>query len=202
MGGPGVAYNINNDRSLFPTSQRPNGGDMMVGAAAAGLPVDFFSFHDVNPCLDIPGCNVTDVFVTRAAWTRLALTQPEVVAPTQGGRFNTTEIHCTVYHPAVYSCARHASLATAWINKGGSPIAVCSDQEVLPFVATPALCTLMLNDFVTYLVETDVTLLAWAQYMEVDIASNGTGLIDYWGNARPSWHAFRFWGDLPIERAV
>ena len=69
-------------------------------------------------------------------------------------------------------------------------------------MATPALCILMLNDFVTYLVETDVTLLAWAQYMEVDVASNGTGLIDYWGNARPSWHAFRFWGDLPIERAV
>lgn len=61
IGGPGVAYNINNDRSLFPTSQRPNGGDMMVGAAEAGLPVDFFTFHDVNPCLYLPKCNVTDV---------------------------------------------------------------------------------------------------------------------------------------------
>ena len=31
---------------------------------------------------------------------------------------------------------------------------------------------------------------------------NGTGLLDYYGNARPSWHAFRFWGDIPIERVV
>lgn len=61
IGGPGVAYNINNDRRQFPTSQRPNGGDMMVGAAEAGLPVDFFTFHDVNPCLYLPKCNVTDV---------------------------------------------------------------------------------------------------------------------------------------------
>ena len=38
--------------------------------------------------------------------------------------------------------------------------------------------------------------------MEVDVASNGTALLDYQGNARPAWHAFRFWGDLPIERAV
>ena len=42
----------------------------------------------------------------------------------------------------------------------------------------------------------------WAQYMEVDVASNGTALLDYQGNARPAWHAFKFWGDLPIERAV
>ena len=61
IGGPGVAYNINNDRSVFPTSQRPNGGDMMLGAAEHGLPVDFFTFHDVNPCLYLPVCNVTDV---------------------------------------------------------------------------------------------------------------------------------------------
>ena len=61
MGGPGVAYNINSDRRLFPHAQRPNGGDMMVGAAGAGLPVDFFSFHDVNPCMDAAGCNISEV---------------------------------------------------------------------------------------------------------------------------------------------
>lgn len=61
IGGPGVAYNINNDRSSFPTNQRPNGGDMMVGAANHSLPVDFFTFHDVQPCMDQPKCNVTDV---------------------------------------------------------------------------------------------------------------------------------------------
>ena len=61
IGGPGVAYNIGNDRSRFPKSQRPNGGDMMLGAAESGTPVDFFTFHDVNPCLDAAVCNVTDV---------------------------------------------------------------------------------------------------------------------------------------------
>lgn len=75
-------------------------------------------------------------------------------------------------------------------------------HELLPFTATPALGVMMLNDFTTYLMETDVTKLTWAQYMEVDMHSNGTGLLDYWGNARPSWHTFRFWGDLPIERMV
>ena len=33
----------------------------MVGAAGAGLPVDFFSFHDVNPCMDAAGCNISEV---------------------------------------------------------------------------------------------------------------------------------------------
>ena len=61
IGGPGVAYNIGNDRAHFPGNQRPNGGDMMVGAANESLPVDFFTFHDVNPCLYLEKCNVTDV---------------------------------------------------------------------------------------------------------------------------------------------
>lgn len=56
-----MAYNINNDRAHFPGNQRPNGGDMMVGAANESLPVDFFTFHDVNPCLYLEKCNVTDV---------------------------------------------------------------------------------------------------------------------------------------------
>lgn len=41
------------------------------------------------------------VFVTRADWSRRALTQPEMMDPKMGGKFNTTEIHCTEYHPAV-----------------------------------------------------------------------------------------------------
>ena len=73
---------------------------------------------------------------------------------------------------------------------------------MLPFSASPALSIMMLNDFKTYLMETDVTKVTWAQYMEVDVAGNGTGLVDYYGNARPSWHSFKFWGDLPIERKV
>ena len=41
------------------------------------------------------------VFEVRAQWSRYALTQPLAIAPQQGGRFNTTELHCTEYYPAV-----------------------------------------------------------------------------------------------------
>ena len=78
IGGPGVAYNIGNDRSRFPNSQRPNGGDMMVGAAESGMPVDFFTFHDVNPCLDYPVCNVTDVS-TFFFWPHLSMLLPSLL---------------------------------------------------------------------------------------------------------------------------
>lgn len=121
---------------------------------------------------------MAQVFETRAQWSRYALTQPEAVHDSQGGRFNTTELHCTEYFPAV-----------RWV------------EEMLPFTASPALSILMLNDFINYLGQTDVTKVHWAQFMEVDVASNGTGLVDFQGNARPAFHAFRFWGDLPIERA-
>ena len=38
-------------------------------------------------------------FITRAQFARYALTQPEAVL--DGGRFNTTEIHCTEYYPGI-----------------------------------------------------------------------------------------------------
>ena len=41
------------------------------------------------------------VLVTRAAWSRLALTQDKILQSSNAGRFNTTEIHCTEYHPAI-----------------------------------------------------------------------------------------------------
>ena len=41
------------------------------------------------------------VFETRTQWSRYALTQPEVTDPAQGGKYNTTEIHCTEFFPAV-----------------------------------------------------------------------------------------------------
>lgn len=59
----------------------------------------------------------------------------------------------------------------------------------------------MLNDFLYYLDQTDVAMITWAQYME-PVINNGTGLVDIDGNARPSWHSFKFWGDLPVERVV
>lgn len=163
------------------------------------------------------------MFVTRSSWSRLALTQPEIVDPKQGGRFNTTEIHCTEYHPAIRKgdlsarCSLKCFLPSSIGIEGTAGsfrsqtrqeafwsrlFLFCTEHELLPFTATPALSIMMLNDFKTYLMETDVTKLTWAQYMEVDVAGNGTGLVDYWGNARPSWHSFRFWGDLPIERMV
>ena len=76
-----------------------------------------------------------------------------------------------------------------------------ADQYGLPFTASTALGVLMLNDFVAYLAQTDVSQVTWAQYMEPS-QQNGTGLIDLNGNARPAWHTFRFWGDLPVERVV
>ena len=56
--------------------------------------------------LDLPGhCSHlkthAQVFETRAQWSRYALTQPEAIAAEQGGRFNTTELHCTEYFPGV-----------------------------------------------------------------------------------------------------
>ena len=59
----------------------------------------------------------------------------------------------------------------------------------------------MLNNFLNFLDQTDVTQVTWAQYMDVTCC-NGTGLLDYYGNARPSWHSFKFWGDIPTERVV
>ena len=52
------------------------------------------------------------VFETRTQWSRYALTQEEVVDPSQGGRFNTTEIHCTEFFPAVRWGA-HCPVCTA-----------------------------------------------------------------------------------------
>lgn len=76
-----------------------------------------------------------------------------------------------------------------------------AEQYGLPYSASSALAALMLSNFLKFLDQTDVTQVTWAQYMDVTCC-NGTGLLDYYGNARPSWHAFRFWGDIPVERAV
>lgn len=38
----------------------------------------------------------------------------------------------------------------------------------------------------------------------MDILSNGLqiGLIDFAGHARPAWHAFHFYAQMPTERVV
>ena len=59
----------------------------------------------------------------------------------------------------------------------------------------------MLNDFLYYLDQTDVSMIAWAQYMP-PVTDDGPALITFEGNARPGWHSFKFWADLPVERVV
>lgn len=79
--------------------------------------------------------------------------------------------------------------------------AFSAEQYALPYTASTDLSVLMLNNFLNFLDQTDVTQVTWAQYMDVTCC-NGTGLLDYYGNARPSWHSFKFWGDIPTERVV
>ena len=42
----------------------------------------------------------------------------------------------------------------------------------------------------------------WAQYMDIFDNSDQIGLIDFNGNVRPAWWAFRWWADIPVERVV
>lgn len=78
---------------------------------------------------------------------------------------------------------------------------MCAAEYLLPFTDTTALSIMMLNDFLYYLDQTDVSMIAWAQYMP-PVTDNGPALIDLEGNARPAWHSFKFWADLPVERVV
>lgn len=181
VGGMGAAYWISSNPGVYPGSDRPSGSDLVLRAVNSSLPLNFFSFHVVAPCIDKPGCAIQDnggqpTFDVRAQFARYALTQPEAIA--DGGRFNTTELHCTEYFPGTTAA-----------------------QYGLPFTGTSALSILMLNDFLYYLDQTDVAMITWAQYME-PVINNGTGLVDIDGNARPSWHSFKFWGDLPVERVT
>lgn len=58
IGGPALAYNILGD-PLRPDS--PSGLGLVQAAASKSLPLDFFSFHVLSPCIDAPGCDVTKV---------------------------------------------------------------------------------------------------------------------------------------------
>ena len=49
---------------------------------------------------------------------------------------------------------------------------------------------------------TDLTQLLWAQYMDVLENGQQIGLVDVTGQARPSWHAFHFYAQMPTERVV
>lgn len=50
--------------------------------------------------------------------------------------------------------------------------------------------------------ETDLSMVHWAQYMDIFNTSDQIGLVDYGGNPRPSWWAFRWFSELPVERVV
>lgn len=58
---------------------------------------------------------------------------------------------------------------TGWLLvRQDSDVPTCAAvEEMLPFTASPALSILMLNDFINYLGQTDVTKVHWAQFMEV-----------------------------------
>lgn len=61
IGGPGAAYSISADKVLYPDSLRPSGSDLVLAAVAQSLPLDFFSFHVITPCINTPGCAIQDV---------------------------------------------------------------------------------------------------------------------------------------------
>jgi len=84
---------------------------------------------------------------------------------------------------------------------GSDELLVRAEQYQLPYTASTDLSVVMLNNFLNFLDQTDVTQVTWAQYMDITCC-NGVGLLDYYGNARPSWHSFKFWGDVPTERVV
>ena len=42
----------------------------------------------------------------------------------------------------------------------------------------------------------------WAQYMDIFPTDDQIGLIDFDGNPRPAWWAFKWFADLPVERVV
>lgn len=48
----------------------------------------------------------------------------------------------------------------------------------------------------------DITQVLWAQGMDVVSNSQQIGLIDFAGRARPAWHAFHFYAQMPTERVV
>ena len=50
--------------------------------------------------------------------------------------------------------------------------------------------------------ETDVTQVLWAQYMDTANNDYQNGLVDVYGHARPAWHAFHFYAQMPTERVV
>lgn len=117
VGGPGAAYSISVDRAVYPDSVRPSGSDLVLSAVNSSLPLDFFSFHVITPCINTPGCAIEDnggqpTFDTRAQFARYALTQPEAMA--SNGRFNTTEMHCTEYYPGISAGARGPILASKY----------------------------------------------------------------------------------------
>ena len=61
MGGPGAAYWISKQPGVAPWNDRASGSDLVLLAVNESLPLDFFSFHVVAPCIDSPGCNIQDV---------------------------------------------------------------------------------------------------------------------------------------------
>ena len=91
--------------------------------------------------------------------------------------FETTEIHLNEYHP-------YKNTAEGLERPTDSA----------------ALATELLEDFVAFLEEDDLTLVHWAQLMDSGFGGETFGLLDEDGRARPAFYAFAAYDALPARR--
>ena len=91
--------------------------------------------------------------------------------------FETTEIHLNEYHP-------YKNTAEG-LEKSSS---------------SAELAVELLEDFVAFLDEDDLTLVHWAQLMDSGFGGETFGLLDEDGRVRPAFYAFAAYDDLPARR--
>ena len=91
--------------------------------------------------------------------------------------FETTEIHLNEYHP-------YKNTAEG-LEKSSS---------------SADLAVELLEDFVAFLDEDDLTLVHWAQLMDSGFGGETFGLLDEEGRVRPAFYAFAAYDDLPVRR--
>ena len=107
---------------------------------------------------------------------------------------------CTLAQ-STFELVLYAAVVISLNRESALKLPCVAAQYTTPFTASTNLSVLMLNNFLSFLDQTDVTQVTWAQYMDL-VCCDGQGLLDFYGNARPAWHSFKFWGDIPVERIV
>ena len=162
--------------------------------------------------------------VSRNQISREVLSSPELQQITGPlNPYDTTEMHCNEFFPnsttdtltTAYASSAHLAtvLLESWSILLGEQI-----QPSLP--AAPSVCQLenlishsppvirsqiegahhRSEGHALYAEETDLAQAHWAQYMDVFDNSAQIGLIDFQGNPRPAWYAFKWFAELPVER--